>query len=474
MKVQLKFLVQASHINGLRLKNGKRKMKAIIGNEQWVDGVLLMAFKKLKEKFFKTFAKNQTKSIPTFSRLSATCQQDPRQTNGPCQDHTKSNNSMMSTIPGFSPNLLVSDLKESDVSFRIQNGKEMCHHACCKTLFADCMRGCMWKKSFILEINVSSMDTKKNRVIACLIRTIVEDLHTVEDCKFNFTKGILRVVNDNHDDDAVNETDTFYGESVVFSSEFNGSPCFDINEAFAKALEKDDAKGVGAKKVEETEEIKDANLRETIRSDICKNIIMIKEDFFTFCVKLWSEPENKPKIDDKHLQYQGNQRLVITAKMETSNSRFYDNSNPSCFFLGEMDWEDWTQKTLTSANLIIEGFFKTFKDSRWLSRDMVTLHIDETALVITIDTPHQTNVTEEAMVISALLAAFIYDYHALKWNTFKLNCSGIPLVKEVITNYGQFEAEAFVTRNKILTNLKKLRRVGDALKYTRKMVNVLQ
>ena len=199
--------------------------------------------------------------------------------------------SMMSSIHGFST---------IHVSFRIENGKKTCDHNrwSYSKQKRGCKKGCVRKKSLIIEINVPNMDTEKNRVIAYLIKSVMQDWHSVNGFKkLNFTRGILRVIRDDHED-AANKTDTYYddqknnlpgyikrfvkyGNITVFNK--IDSPCsqggddseffFDIERVLASL--KNAGRVEEILRIKETEEIKDANLREAVRKDIVVALLFL-------------------------------------------------------------------------------------------------------------------------------------------------------------------------------------------------------
>ena len=425
---------------------------------------------------------------------------------------------VVSELLAWSPRLFESNLKKSDISFRIENGEEMCHQSCRPHVFGGiCSRGCMWKRSLILEIAVPSMDTEKNRAIACLIKTFLEDWHSVNGLKIDFSKGILRVVSDDHDDNAISETDASYMDQLLFANmsttakngkrwlvkfgyvKFgnhtlfdridspltlggNGGPDYKIEEDLAEAVEKDGFKGdemvKEIKRIRETEAMKDADLREVVRSDIVNHMIMLDEDIFKFCAHLWSDPFGwaGPEINDELLNREGGLRSIIIVKIKTTCSQVCDKAKPG-YYSWLKNMEDPEREILTTADLIKKGFFDTFiKDWGCLSPDMVTFHFDKTeGLTIVIDVPHLTDRTKEVMVISALLAAFIYEYHGLKWNAIRLNSAGYFSLSAVETWPGvawpcRDLPEDTTTLNQILTNLKRLEK--NPLKFVRDMVNV--
>ena len=475
MRIEVKFSLLDTRING--------KFVAQFEAEKWVNPAVLASARKVTQNFFETFTSKE------------------------------------------------SALEESDVSFRIQNGMETCYPSCqlarLSQLSDKCNKGCTWKKSLILEIKVQSNDPENNLVIACFIKTFMEDWHTVGGFRFNFTKGIVRVVSDDHDDDAVNKTDTFCGEQNGFLSRLGMRPISD-QEGYVKFgnmtlfdriwaplnlggnggrfLKKDGAEDAlvveEIKRIRETEAMKEADLREAVRIGVVNYIIMLTENMFQVCAQLWQKPENEPEIGGKRkrlngewdeafndLFYSYGQRTVITATIKTSNSLIYTTNDrptskpgPSFLWLRDMnDHRKWEILT-NNANLIKDGFFETFKDRRWLSPDMVSFRIYKKKKVdgsisktvsidIVIDVPHRTDSTKEAMFISALLAAFVFEHHGLKWNTFRLNSDGNFSLNAVVTNRGKTptEVEAMTMRNQILTNLGRLR--GDVFKYTRDMTN---
>ena len=364
-------------------------------------------------------------------------------------------------------------LKLSDISLRIQHGTEQCQHSS----DGNCDKGCRWKKRFVLDFNVPSMDTDKNRVIACLIKSFIDDWHSVEGFQFNFFRGTLRVVSDN-DDDAV-ETSTYYVEQ-------NGTIVFDEvleDDVFLPSSGGDNFNEEVEKKANEEVE------KKAVGKDIVKYIRMLTGDVFRVCAKIW--PPRLYEVDFTH------RRLVLCATMKMTNYEISNKSDPDHFFweMGrEMENEKWKQELLTNANRIKDGFFKTFKNIKGLAPYMVDFHVFRTTgLIVNITVPYETYFTKKAMVIAALLAAFRYDYHVFKFDTFRLNCANDFELKTVIFEHPLDESynpvspteiqfipstqmdprdkrEAKAMKNLVLTHLESLR--GDVFKYMREMARM--
>ena len=266
MKVEFKINTQSLRIDeeGVRSKP-----------DEWLTQNVLPLVQKIIHMFFETYVKDQTKS----------------------QKSTKLKSAAFTAFGQAGAKMDAGDLKETDISFRIEP-REQCNHSCYR-IDGHCNKGCTWKNSLVLEINMPSMDAKKNRIIARLIKIFIEDSHPLDNFKLFFSKGILRVVSDDHD--AANEIDTRYadqrgelnrpsdvselegyvryGNITVVDRIFgpssrggDGGYFFNIEEAIAKSLKEHNLGPEMAAQIRELMDIKDRNLQEAVRSAIVEEI----------------------------------------------------------------------------------------------------------------------------------------------------------------------------------------------------------